>query len=109
MVDGQCVMKVTSSLENPAVFELDRKFSGGKLEIVVKSEQTGAIFTLYALNTEDTSYDEMENASYSMSVSDMNFNLYIIYKKLLIYLFINLFIYLFTFNLININQYKYNI
>ncbi|OUM60650.1 hypothetical protein PIROE2DRAFT_69704 [Piromyces sp. E2] len=67
MVGGQCVMEITTSLEDPAIYELDRKFSGGKLEIVVKSKVDGAILTWIALNTEDEDTDEVENSSYSMT------------------------------------------
>jgi len=79
LIDEQCVMNVTSSLENPVVFELDRKFSGGKLEISAKSEETNAKITCYALNTENANIKEKENTSYSMTVSNKNLNRIIYY------------------------------
>ncbi|ORX43609.1 hypothetical protein BCR36DRAFT_360758 [Piromyces finnis] len=75
VVDGKCVMKITSSLENPALFELkNRKFTGGKLEIEVRSEVDGSILTWYALNSENFDIDEIENASYSMTNEYQSFD-----------------------------------
>jgi len=69
MVDGQCVLKIIASEEEPAIFELDRKFTGGKLEIVAKSEIDDVLFQWYAINTEDPSFEEMEINSYSMNTT----------------------------------------
>ena len=77
MINGQCVMKITSSLEKPAIYQFNKRFYGGKFEIVVKSETIGSILTWYALNSMDSDVEEMENSSYSMTVNIKYIHIYI--------------------------------
>eukprot|EP00833_Pecoramyces_ruminatium_P018461 jgi/Orpsp1_1/1192493/evm.model.d7180000093762.1 len=68
IVDGKCVMKIKSSIKNPAIYELkNRKFYGGKFEIKVKSDDKNALLTWYSLNSNDSDVDEQENDTYPVS------------------------------------------
>ncbi|KAL6602066.1 hypothetical protein LY90DRAFT_703292 [Neocallimastix californiae] len=67
--NGNCIMEMTVSYENPAMFELinNKRFTGGKFEVVVKSQQEKALFTWYVLNSNDPNVDEQENDTFTVS------------------------------------------
>jgi len=67
--NGNCIMEMTVSYENPAMFELinNRRFTGGKFEIKVKSQQEKTLFTWYVLNSNDPNVDEQENDTFTLS------------------------------------------
>jgi len=72
--DGKCIMKIKTSLKNPALYELkNRKFYGGKFEINIKSDDEKAHLTWYSLNSKDPNIDQQENGTYHITKNYQTF------------------------------------
>jgi len=75
IIDGKCVMKIKTSLKNPAKYELkNMKFSGGRFEITAKTKADNTILTWYALNSINTKVKEIENTSHSFNKNYKTYN-----------------------------------
>lgn len=70
MINGKCTMKFTNSIDSPIALELkNRKFTGGKLEIELKSNVEDSMLTWSTFNSENPDLDEDERATYSIPTS----------------------------------------
>jgi len=73
VINGVCTMIVRASESDPAILKLDKKISGGKLDIVARTSIDDSILAWYAVNTEDPDVEEVENSSFSLVHYDSSY------------------------------------
>jgi len=72
-IDGKCTMVVKASLDEPVLMKLDKKISGGKLEITARSSSEDSLLSYYAYNTENKKVEEVDVALFLLGSEPLEF------------------------------------